>query len=365
MEIGIMGLASAGKTTVFNALARAKVEVATYSAGAAEPHRAVVQVPDTRLERLSALFRPKKTTPAEVRYVDVAGDLESGAGGAQSAQVTAQLRNVDALFLVVRAFVNDAVPHPRGSVDAIRDLRVLLEDLVLSDLTVAEKRLERLEKDLRFASKASGPNEQIRERDLMREIKTALESGRPIRDLGLSESDLKLLRSYAFLTAKPLMVLFNTGDSREGAAELEAKARELQPYAQTEVTSLAGKLEMELAELEPEEAQEFMTDLGIEELGLSRVIQLSYRLLELISFFTVGPDECRAWTIPNGSTAVDAAGAIHTDLARGFIRAEVIDWEPLLQIGGWSEAKRQGAIRSEGKTYLVQDGDVLNILFSV
>jgi len=365
MEIGIMGLASAGKTTVFNALARAKVEVATYSVGVAEPHRAVVHVPDRRLERLAELFQPKKTTPAEVRYVDVAGSIDAGGDGGHSAQVTAQLRNVDALFLVVRAFVNDAVPHPRGSIDPIRDLNELLEDLVLNDLTVVEKRLDRLEKDLRFTAKASGPNDQVRERELLREIKTGLDSGRPIRDLGIDAADLKLLRSYAFLTAKPLMVLINTGDSMAGAAELEAKARELQPYAQTEVTSLAGKLEMELAELEPDEAQEFMTDLGIEELGLSRVIQLSYRLIELISFFTVGPDECKAWTIKNGSTAVDAAGAIHSDLARGFIRAEVIGWEPLLQAGGWNEAKRQGAIRSEGKTYLVQDGDVLNILFSV
>jgi GTP-binding protein YchF len=364
MEIGIMGLATAGKTTVFNALARAKVEVATYSTAAEEPHRAVVHVPDERLEKLSALFKPKKTTPAEVRYVDVAGSLQSEGDAARSAQVIGQLRNADALLLVVRAFVNDAVPHPLGKVDPIRDLQTLLDELVLSDLTVVEKRLERLEKDLRFASKG-GPSEAVKERDVLAQIKTALDAGRPIRDLGLPASDLKLLRSYGFLTAKPTMILFNTGDSSEGAAELENKARALVPYAQTEVTSLAGRLEMELAELEPEDAEEFMTGLGIEELGLNRVIQLSYRLLDLISFLTVGPDECRAWTIHRGSTSVEAAGAIHSDLARGFIRAEVVGWEPLLAAGGWNEAKRQGLIRSEGKTYIVQDGDVINVLFSV
>jgi GTP-binding protein YchF len=364
MEIGIMGLATAGKTTVFNALARAKVDVATFAAVGAEPHRAVVQVPDARLERLAALFQPKKVTPAEVRYVDVAGSLQSEGDAARSAQVIGQLRNADALLLVVRAFVHDAVPHPFGQVDPLRDLRALVEELALNDLTVAEKRLERLEKDLRFAGKA-GATEAVRERDLLQPIKAALETGRPVRDLGLGPADLKLLRGYGFLTAKPLMVLFNTGDSPEGAAEWEAAARALVPYVQTEVTSLAGRLEMELAELEPAEAAEFQAALGIEELGLNRVIQLSYRLLELISFFTVGPDECKAWTIRRGSTAVDAAGAIHSDLARGFIRAEVVGWEPLLAAGGWNEAKRQGIVRSEGKTYLVQDGDVLNILFSV
>lgn len=358
-----MGLASAGKTTVFNALARAKVEVATFAAPGGEPHRAVVHVPDARLDRLAALFKPKKVTPAEVRYVDVAGSLQSDGNAARSAQITGQLRNADALLVVVRAFASDVVPHPLGQVDPLRDLKMLHDELILGDLTVVEKRLERLEKDLRFAK--SGPSEAVHERDLLAQIKAALDAGRPIRDLGLSDADLKALRSYAFLTAKPLMVLFNTGDSAEGVDELIDQARALLPFAQTEVTSLAGRLEMELAELEPAEAEEFKTALGIEELGLNRIIQLSYRLLQLISFLTVGPDECRAWTIRQGSTAVDAAGVIHTDLARGFIRAEVVDWEALLAAGGWNEAKRQGIVRSEGKSYVVRDGDVINVLFSV
>lgn len=359
-----MGLGSAGKTTVFNALSRAKVEVATYAAAVGEPHRAVVHVPDTRLERLSALFKPKKTTPADVRYVDVAGSLQTDGDAARAAQLAGQLRNADALLLVIRAFVNDAVPHPLVEVDPIRDLRSFLDDLILADLSIVEKRLERLDKDLRFASKA-GPNEAVRERDVLRQVKAALDEGRPARDLGLSADDGKLLRGYAFLTSKPLMVLFNTGDSGDGAAQFVAEAKALLPHAQTEVTSLAGKLEMELAELDPEETAEFQAELGIEELGLNRVIELSYRLLDLISFLTVGPDECRAWTIRRGSNAVDAAGAIHTDLARGFIRAEVAGWEPLLSAGGWNEAKRAGLVRMEGKTYIVQDGDVINILFSV
>lgn len=359
-----MGLGNAGKTTVFNALARAKVEVATFAAASEEPHRAVVHVPDPRLERLAALFNPKKVTPAEVRYVDVAGDVKAEGNVARSAAVMAQLRTADALLVVVRSFVNDAVPHPLGSINALRDLRILIEDMLLADLTVVEKRLERLEKDLRFAAKG-GPSEAQREREVLAEIKTALDAGRPIRDLDLVPSDLKLLRGYAFLTEKPLLVLVNTGDTSEGADALVEQARAMLPSRRTDVTSLAGKLEMELAELEPAEAEEFKTALGIEELGLNRVIQLSYRLVDLISFFTVGPDECKAWTIGNGSTAVDAAGAIHSDLARGFIRAEVAGWEALLDAGGWNEAKRQGAIRAEGKTYVVQHGDVLNVLFSV
>ncbi len=359
-----MGLASAGKTTVFNALARAKVEVATFAAAGGEPHRAVVHVPDERLEQLSSLFHPKKTTPAEVRYVDVAGSLQGEGDAARAAQVTAQLRTADALLLVVRAFVNDAVPHPFGQVDPLRDLGALVDELILGDLTVTEKRLERLEKDLRFAAKTSSP-EAVREREVLRQIKEALDAGRPIRDLGFETADLKLLRGYGFLTAKPLLVLFNTGDSPEGIEEIVAQARGALPYAQTEVTSLAGRLEMELAELAPEEAEEFKTALGIKELGLKRVVELSYRLLDLISFLTVGPDECRAWTIRRGSTAVEAAGVIHSDLARGFIRAEVVGWQQLLDAGGWNEAKRHGVVRSEGKTYVVQDGDVLNILFSV
>jgi GTP-binding protein YchF len=339
--------------------------VATYATATEEPHRAVVHVPDRRLERLAALFHPKKVTPAEVRYVDVAGGPKGESNAAGAAQVMAQLRNADALLLVVRAFVSDAVPHALGTVDPLRDLKIALEDMILADLTVAEKRLERLEKDLRFVGKASPPTEATRERELLAQIKDALDQGHPIRDLGLGPADQKLLRGYAFLTAKPLMVLFNTGDTGENAPELIAAAKAALPYAQTDVTSLAGRLEMELAELEPEEAEEFKTALGIEELGLNRVIQLSYRLVDLISFFTVGPDECKAWTVRNGSSAVDAAGAIHSDLARGFIRAEVIEWDRLVEAGSEAEAKRRGWVRVEGRDYVVADGDTLNIRFNV
>ncbi|HLH74541.1 MAG TPA: GTPase, partial [Chloroflexota bacterium] len=239
MEIGIMGLASAGKTTVFNALARAKVEVATYAAAGSEPHRAVVQVPDARLDKLAALFKPKKVTPAEVRYVDVAGSLQSASDAAQASQIIGQLRTSDALLLVIRAFASDVVPHPLGSVDSLRDLKILAEDLVLNDLTVIEKRLERLDRDLRFVK--AGPSEAVRERELLIQIKEALDKGRPIRDLGLSDADLKSLRSYAFLTAKPWMVLFNTGDSPDGIDKVVEQARAMLPFAQTEVTSLAGR----------------------------------------------------------------------------------------------------------------------------
>ena len=357
MHIGIMGLPGAGKTTLFNVLAGAHAQVGGYGA-AAEPNRAVVKVPDERLDRLSALFAPKKTTPAEVQYVDVAGLVQGSAAKASSAAFLGHLRQADVLVHVVRAFAG-----PLGEPTPLADLETGELELALADLTVIEKRQERLERDTRSAPHGS-PERAAAEREqaLLADFATALQAGRPLRDLEVDPADEKLIRGFGFLTLKPMLVVMNTAEPDEGLA---AEARARLPWRRTEVVSLPGQLEMELAELDPAEAQEFMAALGVSEPGAPRVIQISYRLAGLLSFFTAGPDEVRAWTIPLGSTAVDAAAAIHSDLARGFIRAEVVRWDDLLAAGSMAEARKRGQLRSEGRAYVVQDGDVIEILFNV
>lgn len=361
MQIGIMGLPGAGKTTVFNALARAKVQVASYSAPGSEPHKAVVKVPDPRLEALAALFQPEKITPAEVQYLDVAG-LTRGIGKEGGGATLAHLRNADALLHVVRAFNSIAAgpPDPVGDVEAVE------LELALADLEVLGRRLERLERESRLA-RGTEVERQLRERELalLGELQRALEGGRPLRDLAIAEEDLKLLRGYALLTLKPMLVLLNLPDEGGDAEALEARVRARLPWQNTMVASLRGRIEMELADLSLEDAAEFMADMGITELGLVRVIQLSYRLMDLISFFTVGEDEVRAWTIRRGTTAVEAAGVIHSDIQRGFIRAEIVPAAELLRLGSLAEARRQGVLRQEGKTYVMADGDVAHFLFNV
>lgn len=353
-----MGLPGSGKTTVFNALAQQRAEVGGF--GASEAHRAVVRVPDERLGRLSEMFRPEKTTPADVRYVDVGGAVGEG----KATQLLGQLRNADALIQVVRVFESDTFPHPKGSVNPLRDLDEMSTELALADLEVIGRRVDRLSRELRMG-KAAPNNPQWRELELMEEFKPALERGGAIRDFDLSESDDKLIRAYGFLTQKPMLVLLNTGDDVESARPLVEQVRGALPEKRVAVDVLAGRLEMELGELDEAERAEFMGDLGIEELGLGRIIRRSYELLDLVSFFTVGEDECRAWTVRRNSPAVEAAGTIHSDLARGFIRAEVVTYEDLIAAGGLAEARKRGLLRQEGKTYPVKDGDILHVLFNV
>lgn len=357
-----MGLPGAGKTTVFNALAHARATVGGYSAPSAEPNVAVVKVPDPRLDALAPLFEPRKFTPAEVQYVDVAG-IVRGSGKESAGALLAHLRNTDVLLQVVRAFGNAASqgsdPTPLDDVDAIN------LELILADLDVVEKRLERLRKEAQLSRGTPAERQQRElELDLFSRLNEQLTAERPLRELELTPTEERSLRGYGLLTAKPALVLFNVDEPGPAAGALVEQVRgKLGGHA--DAVSLAGKLEMELTELSPEEAAELMEGFGIEESGLARVIQVSYKLARLLSFFTVGPDECRAWTIRSGSTAVDAAGAIHSDLARGFIRAEVIHWDQLLDARTYPEARKRGQLRSEGKAYAVQDGDVLNILFNV
>jgi GTP-binding protein YchF len=366
MQIAIVGLAGSGKTTVFNTLTRGHAETGGY--GGLQLNVGVVKVPDERLDKLAAVFKPKKIVHADVTYVDLPAPPASTEGkvGAEElpAEHLARLRDSDALIHVLRAWDSAAVPHPAGSVDPARDLEQLDLEFTLADLAMVERRLERL----RGAGRHGTPAEREaneREEAILSRLKPALEAGRPIRDEPLDVDEEKALRGFRFLTQKPVLVLLNVGEGEIAEAPaLAERIRTGYDHRHALVDALSAKIEMELGELDPEEAGVFMEELGLTESSLDRVIALSYRLVGLISFLTAGPDEVRAWPIPDGSNAVDAAGAIHSDLARGFIRAETIAYEDLLTLGSMVEARKAGKVRSEGKTYRVRDGDVIEVLFS-
>jgi hypothetical protein len=366
MQIAIVGLARAGKSTVFNSLTKGDAETGGF--GGLTVNTGVVKVPDERLTRLTALFKPRKEIPADVTYVDLPAAATSAEGEPHAdipADQLARLRNADALLHVVRAFENDAVPHPLLSIDPARDVEQLELEFTLADLAVVEKRLEKLRQSGRHGTAAEKEANE-REQVVLERILPALTDGRPIRDVDLSPDEALRIRGFRFLTEKPVLVLLNVGES--DLARADALAADLASgisHAQTEVVPLSARIEMEIGELDDDEAAVFRDDLGLQGSSMERVIRASYELLGLISFFTAGEDETRAWTVTRGASAVDAAGTIHSDLARGFIRAEVIGWEELLELGSMAEARRQGKLRSEGKTYVVQDGDVIEVLFNV
>lgn len=362
MQIGIVGLPNSTKTTIFNALTRSEVTTSAFSTGQVETNTAIVEVPDTRIDRLSAMFRPHKTTYARIQYNDVAG-LRVGIGreGGLSGALLNAIAINDALLHVVRAFEDDQVPHPEGSVDPARDLAALDLEFLFSDLMIIERRMERLARDL--ARSKAGPEQQANQEefDLLQRLKENLEQEIPIRDVPLSSEEAKHIRGYQFLTAKPVLVVYNVGD--EGSLDVADYPRYAHRHAAA--ICLRGGLEMEIAQLDAEEAAAFLQEYGIEEPGLKRMIRLSYDLLGLHSFFTVGEDEVRAWTVPQGAAAVEAAGAIHSDLARGFIRAEVVSYEDLIAAESMAQVRKRGKLRLEGRDYVVQDGDVMNVLFNV
>jgi ribosome-binding ATPase len=360
MKTGIIGLPQVGKTALFRILTKANLSEQAYS-NPREAHVGVAKVPDERLDKLAALYNPKKLTHASVEYVDV------GAIGQDALKETAyigHLRNVDALIHVVRAFEDPAVPHV-GAIDPLRDIKNVEFDLMVSDLGQIEKRLERLEKDLK---KMRSP-ELERENELMIKAKAHLESEKPLREMEMTPEDKKRLRGFMFLSEKPILYVLNIGESTELGRDLEAAVAK---YKLTEVASrpnagasaICGKVEAELSEMSDEDAAEFLGSYGLTESGLSRLIRTSYHLLGLISFFTAGEDECRAWTIPVNTRAVNAAGAIHSDLEKHFIRAETIRWDQLLNAGSEANARAKGTLRLEGKDYIVQDGDVMHIRHS-
>ena len=364
--MAIVGLAGSGKTTVFNTLTRGHAETGGY--GGVTMNVGVVKVPDERLDRLAEIFKPKKIIHADVTYVDLPAPPASTEGHVGTEELPAEhlarLRDSDALLHAVRAFEDPSHPHPEGSVDAARDLERLDLEFILADLAMAERRIERLSTSGRHGTQAERESNEREER-ILRALKTSLEAGSPIRDVELEPEDEKQIRGFRFLSQKPVLVLLNVGEGDlPRASELVSSIEGSYRHRNALVDSLSARIEMELGELEPDEAAVFMEELGIAESGLDRVIALSYRLLGLVSFLTAGPDEVRAWPIVDGASAVDAAGVIHTDLAKGFIRAETVAYEDLLELGSMAEAKKAGRLRSEGKTYRVRDGDVIEILFS-
>ncbi len=352
MKLGIIGLPQSGKTTLFNALTRGHAPISA-SAGRLEVHTAIVDVPDERIDRLSAMFKPRKTIYAKVTYADIAGLEGSAAKGGISGPLLNQLSQMDGFIHVVRCFEAHDVPHPAGSVDPARDVETMLGELILNDLVLVERKLERLAEERR----KGGSDKALIERQtaLFNRLREALEAGTPLRAIELSAEEQRELSSFGLLTRKPILTVFNLGEGQE-APQLALDHPSI---------ALQGKLEMELAQLAPEDAALFMAEYGIQELGLSRVIRLSYELLQLQSFFTVGEDEVRAWTVRRGATALEAAGVIHSDLQRGFVRAEVISYEDLIALGSLAEARARGKLRLEGKDYIVQDGDILHIRFHV
>jgi GTP-binding protein YchF len=360
MKTGIIGLPQVGKTALFRILTKANLSEQAYS-NPREAHLGVAKVPDERLDKLAALYNPKKLTHASVEYVDV------GAIGQDALKETAyigHLRNVDALIHVVRAFEDPAVPHV-GAIDPLRDIKNVDFDLMVSDLGQIEKRLERLEKDLK---KMRSP-ELEKENELMIKAKAHLETEKPLREMEMTPDDKKRLRGFMFLSEKPILYVLNIGESTELGKDLEAavakyKLTEVAAHPNAGASAICGKVEAELSEMSDEDAAEFLGSYGLTESGLSRLIRTSYHLLGLISFFTAGEDECRAWTIPVNTRAVNAAGAIHSDLEKHFIRAETIRWDQLLEAGSEANARAKGTLRLEGKDYIVQDGDVMHIRHS-
>lgn len=359
MKTGIIGLPQVGKTSLFKILTKA--EVAERGHNPREAHLGVAKVPDERLDKLSGLYSPKKLVHATVEYSDVAA---IGQEALKESAYANNLRTVDALIHVLRAFDEPSIPHV-GEVDPLRDAKNVDFDLVVNDLGQVEKRLERLEKDLKKMRSA----ELEREFDLLKRAKTHLESERPLREMEMSTEDKKRIRGFMFLSQKPILYVLNVNESTSLGKDLEeAPAKyKLTEYASRPnagVTAICGKVEAELAEMPDEEAGEFLASYGLTESGLVRLIRKSYELLGLISFFTVGEDECRAWTIERGSRAQIAAGAIHSDLEKHFIRAETIHWDQLLDAGSEANARSRGTLRLEGKDYIVQDGDVMHIRHS-
>lgn len=353
LRAGLIGLQGSGKTTLFQLLTSAREAPRTQ--GKTEAHVGVSRVPDTRLDELTALFQPKRRVPATVEFADMA----AGRGETRALLDVAAYRNADALLHVVRAFRDPALPHPAGSVDPLRDARTIEDELILADLGVVERRLERLEKDLKKTPSA----DLKREQELLLAGRAALEDGRALRTLGLDREADRRLRGFQFLSAKPLLVAINLDEADVGSASRVAEATGLTDWLQTTGAAAVGvcaKIELEIAQLDPADAAAFLTDLGLAQSGLDRIIRAAYDLLGYISFFTVGDDECRAWSIPRETPAQEAAGAIHSDIQRGFIRAEVVRYEALLARGSLAACREHGELRLEGKEYTVLDGDVIN-----
>jgi GTP-binding protein YchF len=370
LKLAIIGLSNSGKTTVFNALTGQNLETTIYPTVSGEPHFGVVRVPDFRIDKLAEIYKPKKVTHAVVEYIDyiglTKGDVE------QNRKVFDLIKDADAIVHVVRDFEDDAVSHPMNAVDPLRDIETLELELIFGDLEFVEKRLARMEEGSRRGKK---PDE--REKRLLLKCREALEKEVPLRNVVFDEEEERAMRPLQFVSTKPEVIVFNIGEGDLNSPKVSDLRRDAETLLvrtaegtavqkiRAKAMSLCGKIEMEIAQLSPEEARAFLDDLGIQEPALNKLIHVSYDLLGLISFLTVGEDEVRAWTVTKGTNAHKAAGKIHSDIERGFIRAEVVHYEDLISCGAMHAAKEKGLLRLEGKTYEIKDGDIINFRFNV
>jgi GTP-binding protein YchF len=356
MKIAIAGLSNSGKTTIFNALTGLTLETTVYPTTSGEPHYGVVKVPDERVERLSEIFKPKKTTHSTIEYIDYLG-LTKG-DPKQNRSVLEFLKDADAVLHVVRAFKDESVVHPLGDIDPIRDVSTLKTELILGDLELVEKRIESMELS---AKKGKKPSEA--ERAALLRCREALEDEKPLREVDFTADDHAAMRHLQFMTLKPEILVLNIAEGDIGSDDvkkLQEKLREFGPVA-----ALSGKVEMEISELPADERTAFLEDLGIDEPALNKLIRISYEHVGLISFFTTVGDELRAWAIKKGTDALNAAGKVHSDIQRGFIRAEVVSYDDFMAAGSLPAAREKGTLRLEGKTYEVKDGDIINFRFNV
>jgi GTP-binding protein YchF len=378
LTVGIIGLPLSGKTTLFNALTRAGAEIGGYPTSTVQANRAVVQVPDERLDRLAEIFHPRKIVPTSIEFVDVAGlgqASETAKREGLSAEFLGHIRNADALAIVVRCFENAQAPHPAGNLEAGRDLDDLLTELALTDLATVDRRIEATARKAKSGDKKF--NEELA---FLNRLREPLNEGRPASELEYSQAERAILAELFLLTMKPRLYVANVGEDAlataseivagdgngEGELACAVVVRDRARAEGAEVIAVSARLEAELGELSPEDAAEYLAALGLPELGADRVVQAGYRALSLISFLTAGEDECRAWTITRGTKAPVAAGKIHTDIERGFIRAEVVHYDDLMaDDGSMKTAKEHGHVRLEGKEYVVKDGDIIEFRFNV